>query len=93
MKNSALLLLLLIFSSFSMADTNKYRSDRELLFKDVFMERIDINSRMMDSDFGLKIYKICLDGQAYLALNHDRSQSLTASFKDGKPEQCTINRK
>lgn len=36
-----------------------------------------------------KLRKVCLDGQAYLlVLGLGGPTSITASFRDGKPEQC-----
>jgi len=37
------------------------------------------------------IRKVCMDGQAYLLLASPNGiVGLSASFKDGKPEQCTL---
>lgn len=82
-------IILTFFATASYAEVAEYQSSHKVPFKDVFMERIDITDGLFEKGMKMTIYKICLDGQAYLAMNHDRSQSLTASFVDGKPEQCS----
>lgn len=68
---------------------------RILQYKDVIIEQIVLKQPSIFSVYpkSATFYKICLDGQAFLFMDYDRSQSIAPSFKDGRPESCSVKLK
>lgn len=62
--------------------------ERTLPLEDVSLEHINIEGRIQT----WSLNKVCIDGQAYwLILGVTGPNGISASFKDGKPEQCHTN--
>jgi hypothetical protein len=64
-------------------------SERVLPMDDLVMGDIKVEGLVQ----AWKLRKLCVDGQAYLLIlgaNQEAPISITASFKDGKPEQCKL---
>lgn len=60
-------------------------SERTMPLSEISMEDIKIEVRLQT----WTLRKVCVDGQAYLlALGTTGLSGISASFKDGKPEQC-----
>ena len=63
--------------------------ERTLPLSDVTMEYINIEGRIQT----WPLQKVCIDGQAYLlVLGVTAPNGIAPSFKDGKPEQCQVQR-
>lgn len=63
--------------------------ERELKLSDVSMENVTIKGRLQS----WTLSKVCVDGQAYLlVLGISGPNGISPSFKDGKPEQCSIKK-
>jgi hypothetical protein len=63
--------------------------ERVLPLDELVMEDIKVEGLVQ----AWKLRKLCLDGQAYLLIlgANQAPISITASFKDGRPEQCKPN--
>ena len=61
---------------------------RSLPLEQISLEQFDLQGQIQT----WRLHKVCIDTQAYLILNKGLKEpiSITASFKDGKPEQCMI---
>jgi len=63
---------------------------RDLALDQISLERINIQSHVQT----WRLRKICIDNQAYLVLLQGVTEvpvSLSASYLEGKPEQCHID--
>lgn len=80
MKNALICALLLLGLNARAA------SERVLPLDDLVLEDIKVEGLVQ----AWKFRKLCLDGQAYLLIlgANQMPISITASFKDGKPELC-----
>lgn len=81
MKNTLWMFALLLASTAPWA-----APERVLPLDEMVMEDIKVEGLVQ----AWKFRKLCLDGQAYLLIlaPNQTPISITASFKDGKPEQC-----
>lgn len=61
---------------------------RSLPLEQIGLEHIDIQGQIQT----FRLQKVCIDEQAYLMLFKGLTEpvSISASFKDGRPEQCRI---
>ncbi len=84
MKAQSLGLLLVMSTSLTWA-----APERTLMMDSVVLEDIKVEGVVQ----AWKFRKVCLEGQAYLLIlgANQTPISITASFKDGKPEQCKPN--
>ena len=67
-------------------------ADYPLELQKITIKVIDVHMQEGIADLGYStIRKVCVDGQAYLLLLSPKGiVGLSASFRDGKPEQCTF---
>lgn len=81
MKNTLVAALMLLVGAAASASP-----ERVLPMDDLVMEDIKLEGLVQ----AWKFRKLCLDGQAYLLIlgANQTPISITASFKEGKPEQC-----
>jgi len=61
---------------------------RSLSLEQISLEQLDLQGQIQT----WRLHKVCIDTQAYLILNKGLKEpiSITAAFKDGKPEQCRV---
>ena len=83
MKNTLVAALMLLVGAAASASP-----ERVLPMDDLVMEDIKLEGLVQ----AWKFRKLCLDGQAYLLIlgANQTPISITASFKEGKPEQCKL---
>ena len=81
MKNTLVAAVLLLVGAAAVASPERVLPMDELVMEDIKLEGLVQ---------AWKFRKLCLDGQAYLLILgvNQSPVSITASFKDGKPEQC-----
>lgn len=83
MKRALMLPVLMLAASLAPADV----PERVFPLDAVKIETLRIDGQVRS----YVIDKLCIDGQAYLAvLGSNAPSTITASFKDGKPEQCQV---
>jgi len=92
MKKHLLSAVLLLSASASFAaDTSTFGDipENQLSLEAAIIEEITLDggTDMMT----LKVNKVCIEGQAYLAVfTQDGIQSLAPAYKMGEPEQCSV---
>jgi|APLak6261673822_1056097.scaffolds.fasta_scaffold01561_4 hypothetical protein len=60
---------------------------RTLPLEQISLEHINIQGQVQT----WRLHKVCIDGQAYLLITGATGPGgISASYKDGKPEQCHI---
>lgn len=61
---------------------------RSLSLEEITLEQINLQGQVQT----WRLHKVCIDEQAYLMLSKGLTEpiSISASFKDGKPEPCHI---
>lgn len=85
MKQLILGVLITLAASVSKALPTEVRS---LSLEEITLEQINLQGQVQT----WRLHKVCIDEQAYLMLSKGLTEpiSISASFKDGKPEPCHI---
>jgi len=61
---------------------------RSLPLDEISLEHINIQGQIQT----WRLHKVCIDGQAYLLITGAAGPGgISVSYKDGKPEQCSIH--